>query len=332
MARIAGFTVNLSNAGLVHETTQTTGTGTYSLDGAASGKRTFVAGFGSGQLAYYTCRLGSQYEEGLGTVTSGAPSTLTRSTILASSNSGNAVSWGAGIKDIYVDLMGAAANLIFPSTSVVGGIKLTVFTANGTYTRDANCIFARVRMVGGGGGGGSTGGTAGGEAAEGGGGGGGEYAEHVFTATTLGASKTVTIGIGGVSTNGATSDSGGTTSLGTLLTAVGGGGGNRGSGTTGNDTTGSGAGGTGGTGGGLHIQGGYGGLGTVRAGIRNSTNHGGMSLLGATRVDPSGGTGAAGKNYGSGGTGSSKGANLGSSHLGGDGAPGVIIVEEFLFP
>ena len=50
----------------IRETTQTTGTGTYSLDGASTVEgityRTFVAGVGSGNSTVYTCRTGSQFE------------------------------------------------------------------------------------------------------------------------------------------------------------------------------------------------------------------------------------------------------------------------------
>lgn len=102
---VSGFEVHLADR--VRETTQTTGTGSYSLDGAATGRRTFVAGIGNGNLAAYTAAMGSNWEVGLGTVTAGAPATLSRDVILSSSNSGNAVNWGAGVKDIFVDVAAA---------------------------------------------------------------------------------------------------------------------------------------------------------------------------------------------------------------------------------
>lgn len=95
----------------VKETTTTIGTGTYNLDGAAIGFRTFVAGVGTGQVVTYACEDGTNWEIGEGTVTSGTPDTLSRTTILASSNSGNAVNWGSGTKNIF--LTAAASRTVF---------------------------------------------------------------------------------------------------------------------------------------------------------------------------------------------------------------------------
>lgn len=85
----------------VKETTTTTGTGTYNLDGAVTGFQTFVSA-GTGNQVHYTCENGTDWEVGRGTVTAGFPDTLTRTTILASSNGGAAVSWGAGTKNIFL--------------------------------------------------------------------------------------------------------------------------------------------------------------------------------------------------------------------------------------
>ena len=47
----------------VLETTQTTGTGAYSLDGVSVvGRRSFVAGVGSGNATVYVVELGSSWE------------------------------------------------------------------------------------------------------------------------------------------------------------------------------------------------------------------------------------------------------------------------------
>lgn len=90
----------ISRASFVQETTTTTGTGTYSLAGATAGRQTLVAGNGSGTTVRYSITNGTDWEVGEGVVTSGTPDTLTRGTILESSNSGSAVSWGAGNKTI----------------------------------------------------------------------------------------------------------------------------------------------------------------------------------------------------------------------------------------
>jgi hypothetical protein len=83
----------------VRETSTTTGTGTLTLDGAVTGFRTFGSAIGDGNTCYYTITLGADYEIGLGTVGTG---TLARTTVLKSSNSNNAVNFGAGAKDVFV--------------------------------------------------------------------------------------------------------------------------------------------------------------------------------------------------------------------------------------
>lgn len=89
------------NAERVKETSVTTGTGTYNLDGAVTGFRTFVAGIGTTNTCHYCAENGTDWEIGVGTVTDAAPDTLARTTILASSNAGSAVSWAAGSKNLF---------------------------------------------------------------------------------------------------------------------------------------------------------------------------------------------------------------------------------------
>jgi hypothetical protein len=91
-----------SYADRVKETTSTTGTGSYSLDGAVSGFRTFINGVSTGATVYYCASDGVNWEVGTGVVTSGTPDTLTRATILSSSNANAAVSWSAGAKEIFL--------------------------------------------------------------------------------------------------------------------------------------------------------------------------------------------------------------------------------------
>lgn len=84
----------------VRETTNTTGTGTYTLAGAVTGFQSFSV-IGNGNTTYYTVTDGTNWEVGIGTYTSSG-TTLSRDTILESSNAGSAVSWGAGSKDVFV--------------------------------------------------------------------------------------------------------------------------------------------------------------------------------------------------------------------------------------
>jgi hypothetical protein len=82
----------------VQETSTTTGTGTLTLAGAATGFRTFTAAFGNGVSVYYVIAGGSEYEIGIGTTGAG---TLSRDTVLQSSNAGALVPLSAGLKDVF---------------------------------------------------------------------------------------------------------------------------------------------------------------------------------------------------------------------------------------
>ena len=90
----------------VRETSTTTGTGTLTLDGAVNGYRTFSSGIGNSNTCYYAITLGSNWEIGIGTVSAGE---LARTTILKSSNSNNAVNFGAGAKDVFATYPGDKA-------------------------------------------------------------------------------------------------------------------------------------------------------------------------------------------------------------------------------
>jgi len=85
----------------VQETTTTTGTGTVTLAGAATGFQSFAA-IGDGNTTYYTIAgVGtSEWEVGLGTYTSSG-TTLSRTTVLSSSNSGSLVNFSAGTKNVF---------------------------------------------------------------------------------------------------------------------------------------------------------------------------------------------------------------------------------------
>ena len=87
-------------ANLVKETSTTTGTGTYALAGAVTDYRAFSAVAANNDTVPYIARMGSDWEEGIGTWTTG--NNLARTLITGSSNAGAAVSWGAGTKTIVL--------------------------------------------------------------------------------------------------------------------------------------------------------------------------------------------------------------------------------------
>jgi hypothetical protein len=73
----------------VQETTTTTGTGTVTLAGAVTGFQDFSV-IGDGNTTYYAITSGNDWEVGLGTYTASG-TTLSRDTILESSNAGSAI-------------------------------------------------------------------------------------------------------------------------------------------------------------------------------------------------------------------------------------------------
>ena len=95
----------------VKETSTTTGTGTLDLAGAQQGFETFVAGIGNTNVTYYAIfNPGTaEFEVGIGTVTDASPDTLSRSTIISSSNGDAAVNFTGGTKDVFCTLPASKA-------------------------------------------------------------------------------------------------------------------------------------------------------------------------------------------------------------------------------
>jgi len=86
----------------VKETSTTAGTGTITLAGAVAGFQSFSA-VGNGNSTYYAIvdPVAGAWEVGIGTYTSSG-TTLSRTTVLSSSNSGSLVSFAANSKDVFV--------------------------------------------------------------------------------------------------------------------------------------------------------------------------------------------------------------------------------------
>ena len=82
----------------VKETTTTTGTGTVTLAGASDGFQAFTV-IGNANTTYYTLVSGANFEVGLGTYTLSG-TTLSRDTVLESSNSGSKISL-SGTTDVF---------------------------------------------------------------------------------------------------------------------------------------------------------------------------------------------------------------------------------------
>ena len=112
----------------VKETTVTTGTGTVNLAGAEVGFETFVAGIGNGNATYYCIaeQGGAAFEVGIGTVTDATPDTLSRTSVLSSSNADNLVDFGAGTKDVFCTLPASKAVIEDSNNNVNIGANIIV--------------------------------------------------------------------------------------------------------------------------------------------------------------------------------------------------------------
>jgi hypothetical protein len=117
----------------VLETTSTTGTGTITLAGAVTGYQSFGTAIGDGNTTYYTIAIegGTDWEVGIGTYTASG-TTLSRDTVLASSNSGSLVSFGSGTKNVFVTYPGgkavyyqAAGGVVISDNSTANALRIT---------------------------------------------------------------------------------------------------------------------------------------------------------------------------------------------------------------
>lgn len=116
----------------IKETTTTTGTGTLTLAGAETGFQAFSV-LGDGSQTYYAITDGTDWEVGIGIYTLSG-TTLSRDTILESSNSGSAVNWGAGSKDVFVTY--PAERSVYADGSGVTSLTGAVYVNQTTVSQD----------------------------------------------------------------------------------------------------------------------------------------------------------------------------------------------------
>jgi hypothetical protein len=117
--------MSLIVADRIQETTNTTGTGAYTLGGAVAGFQTFASVASDTDTVYYAISDNVDFEVGLGTYASGG-GTITRTTVFSSSNSGSAVNWGIGTKNIFLTYPADKAVLEDASNNVTVGNNLIV--------------------------------------------------------------------------------------------------------------------------------------------------------------------------------------------------------------
>jgi hypothetical protein len=132
----------------VKETSTTTGTGTFSLAGAETGYESFVAGIGTTNTTYYAIELNSagEWEVGIGTVTDATPDTLSRDTIISSSNSDSAVNFSAGTKNVFCTL--PAKRTVSPVMTATGYVVTHASTLNEDQTLDSGVLAGPVTVTG----------------------------------------------------------------------------------------------------------------------------------------------------------------------------------------
>ena len=112
----------------VQETTATTGTGTITLAGAVSGFQSFSV-IGNANTTYYCVTSGTAWEVGIGTYTS-AGTTLARTTILASSAAGAAITL-AGTSNVFC-VYPASKAVYADASGKIAGYPFTAGTINST--------------------------------------------------------------------------------------------------------------------------------------------------------------------------------------------------------
>ena len=132
----------------VKQTSTSTGTGTINLTGTETGFETFVTGIGDGNSCFYAIANDgtSEFEVGIGTVTDAATDTLSRTTVISSSNSDNLVDFTAGTKTVFCTYPAKRA----PSAAMTATTYITTHnsTISDTQTIDSGVLAGPVSVSG----------------------------------------------------------------------------------------------------------------------------------------------------------------------------------------
>ncbi len=132
----------------VKETSTTTGTGTLNLAGAEQGYESFVSGIGTTNTTFYAIENNSagEFEVGIGTVTDASPDTLSRDTVISSSNSDSKVDFSAGTKTVFCTYPAKRA----PSASMTATTYVTTHssTISDVQTMDSGVLAGPVTVSG----------------------------------------------------------------------------------------------------------------------------------------------------------------------------------------
>ena len=113
----------------------TTGTGAFTLGATQTGFESFGEAIGNNNTTYY-CIFNQgtdQFEVGLGTLNANS-TTLTRTTVLTSSNSDNAVDFTSGTKDVFCTLPASKAVYLDANGDAVGVQGGNIETLGNTFS------------------------------------------------------------------------------------------------------------------------------------------------------------------------------------------------------
>lgn len=117
----------------VKETTTTTGTGALALGGAVTDFQSFAI-IGNGNTTYYTVAGGTDWEVGIGTYSTTGPS-ISRDTILASSNNGSVVNLASGGKYVFCTLPASVfASTVTDAQAAASAAAASATSANNSAT------------------------------------------------------------------------------------------------------------------------------------------------------------------------------------------------------
>ena len=132
----------------VKQTSTSTGTGAITLSGTETGFETFAQGIGGNNNTFYCISHDgtSEFEVGIGTVTDASPDTLSRDTVISSSNSDNKVNFAAGTKTVFCTYPAKRA----PSAGMSAASYINTHSENisDTQTIDSGVLAGPVRITG----------------------------------------------------------------------------------------------------------------------------------------------------------------------------------------
>ena len=131
----------------VQETSTTTGTGTLTLAGAVAGYQAFSVIGNSNSTFYGIVDEFGQWENGIGTYTSSG-TTLSRTTVLSSSNSNSLVNFTTGTKNVFVTYPAEAVSPVRETAQASTSGTVIDFTGIPVWAKQITVMFSGVSLSG----------------------------------------------------------------------------------------------------------------------------------------------------------------------------------------